>query len=157
MLFLWTTTELGKVWIDGESLRQIIAKRIPAGYYCQEVSFIGAENLLNIYIAVSDDGDTDKKRELEEKFRELFAKSGILAKVSWLYVAPQDNPKTTPIWHLPLFWAGAAALCTAIVHMGFSGVLWSVFAAVIGYGVSWVVLTEDGQKQVNALIEHFRR
>lgn len=157
MLFLWTTTELGKVWIDGEALRQIVAKRVPAGYYCQEVSFIGDENLLNIYIAISDNGDTEKKRELEEKFRDLFAGSGIIAKVSWLYVAPQDNPKTTPIWHLPLFWAGAAALGTAIVHMGFSGILWSIFAAVIGYGISWVALTEDGQKQLNALIEHFRR
>lgn len=157
MLFLWTTTELGKVWIDGEALRQIIAKRIPAGYYCQEVSFIGADNLLNIYIAVSDDGDTEKKRELEEKFQELFSKSGIMARVIWLYVAPQDNPKTTPIWHLPVFWAGAAALGAAIVHMGISGILWAIFAAVISYGVSWVVLTEDGQKQLNALIEHFRR
>lgn len=157
MLFLWTTTEFGKVWIDGESLRQIVARRVPAGYYCQEVSFIGAESQLNIYIAVSDDSDAEKKKELEDKFQTLFAKSGIAAKVSWLYVAPQDNPKATPIWHLPLFWAGAAALAVAIVHMGFSGILWSIFAAVIGYGISWVVLTEDGQKQLNALLEHFRR
>lgn len=157
MLFLWTTTEFGKIWIDGEALRQIVARRVPAGYYCQEVSFIGGDNLLNIYIAISDDSDTEKQRELEEKFRELFVKSGIEAKVSWLYVAPQDNPKTTPIWHLPLFWAGAAALATAIVHIGFIGVLWSIFAAVIGYGISWIILTEDGQKQLSALVEHFRR
>lgn len=157
MLFLWTTTELGKIWIDGEMLRQIVTKRIPSGYYCQEVSFIGQENLLNIYITVPDQNVTDEKKEIEIKIAELFAKSGIQARVNWLYVAPQDNPKTTPMWRLPIFWAAVASLCTAIVHMGFSGILWSVFAAVIGYGVSWVAITEDGQKQLEALFEHFRR
>lgn len=157
MLFLWTTTELGKVWIDGEFLRQMVARRIPAGYYCQEVSFIGAESQLNIYIAVSEDGDVEEKGRLEEKFRTLFMKSGIVTKISWLYVPAQDNPKATPIWQLPLFWAGAAALVTAIFHMGLAGILWSIFAAVIGYGISWIVLTEDGQKQLNSLLEQFRR
>lgn len=157
MLFLWATTELGKIWIEGEGLRQVVAKRIPAGYYCQEVSFVGADSQLNIYITVPDKNDMEGKKELEQKFEELFSKSGIIARISWLHVAPQDNPKATPMWHLPLFWAGAAALCTAIVHMGFAGILWSIFAAVIGYGVSWVVLTEDGQKQLNTLLEHFRR
>lgn len=157
MLFLWTTTELGKIWIDGEALRQIVAKRIPAGYYCQEVSFIGQENLLNIYITVPEKEETDQKKDIEKKFEELFAKSGILARVNWFYVAPQDNPRSTPMWHLPLFWAAAAALLTAIVHMGFSGILWSIFAAVVGYGISWIILTEDGQKQLNSLLEHFRR
>lgn len=157
MLFLWTTTKLGKVWVDGENLRQIVVRRIPSGYYCQEVSFIGSENLLNIYITVPEQNDADEQKKLVGRFETLFAKSGIVARVNWLHVAPQDNPRANPVWHLPLFWAGAAALFTAIVHMGFAGILWSMFAAVIGYGVSWVVLTEDGQKQINALFEHFRR
>lgn len=41
--------------------------------------------------------------------------------------------------------------------MGLGGVLWSIFFAVIGYGVAWLVLTEDGRKQINALRELFRR
>jgi len=157
MLFLWTTTELGKIWIDGEGLRQIIVRRIPAEYYCQEISFVGSESLLNIYITVPDQSNADEKKELEKKFEELFARSGISAHVNWLHVAPQDNPKTTPLWHLPLFWAGTAALATAVVHMGFSGILWSIFAAVVAYGVAWVVLTEDGQKQLDTLLGYFRR
>lgn len=140
-------------------MRQIITRRIPPGCYCQEVSFIGSENLLNIYITVSDKEETKDKNMLERKLESLFAKSGIQTRVSWLYVAPQDNPKATPMWHLPIFWGAAAAVCTAIVHMGLSGILWSIFAAVVGYGVSWVIFTEDGQKQWNVLLEHlnFRR
>lgn len=157
MLFLWTTTELGKIWIDGEALRQIVTRRIPSDYYCQEVSFIGQENLLNIYITAPEKEEINQKNDIEKKFKELFAQSGIFARVNWFYIALQDNPRTTPMWHLPLFWAAAAALFTAIVHMGFSGILWSIFAAVVGYGVSWVILTEDGQKQLNVLLEHFRR
>lgn len=157
MLFLWTATTIGKVWVDGESLRQIVVRRIPSGYYCQEVSFIGSENLLNIYITVPEENDTAEQTKLEEKLAKFFAKSGITTRVNWLHVAPQDNPRANPVWHLPIFWAGCAALFAAVVHMGFVGILWSIFAAVIGYGVAWVLLTEDGQKQINALFEHFRR
>lgn len=58
---------------------------------------------------------------------------------------------------LPVFWGAAAAGVTALFHMGLGGVLWSIFFAVIGYGVAWLVLTEDGRKQINALRELFRR
>ena len=46
---------------------------------------------------------------------------------------------------------------TALFHMGFSGVLWSIFFAVIAYGIAWIFLTEDGRKKINALYELFRR
>ena len=62
MLFLWTTTKLGKIWLDGDSIRQIVSRRLPEGYYCQEVSFIGDQNLLNIYISLPE-GGMKKKRQ----------------------------------------------------------------------------------------------
>ena len=34
-----------KIWLDGDS--EQIVSRLPEGYYCQEVSFIGDQNLLN--------------------------------------------------------------------------------------------------------------
>ena len=77
--------------------------------------------------------------------------------INWVNVAPQDNRKATPVWMLPVFWGAAAAGVTALFHMGLGGVLWSIFFAVIGYGVAWLVLTEDGRKQINALRELFRR
>jgi len=58
---------------------------------------------------------------------------------------------------MPLFWSAVAAGLTALVHLGLKGILWSMFAAVIGYGISWILLTEDGQKQVSALMQQFRR
>ncbi|MDL2298685.1 hypothetical protein LJC40_06025 [Synergistaceae bacterium OttesenSCG-928-D05] len=157
MLFLWTTTDLGKIWLDGEGFRQIIAKRLPQGYYCQEVSFLGEQNLLNIYITLPDSDAESKKLALEEKFKALFAECGILAEISWLYIAPQDNPKAMPAWRLPIFWAGATALFVSVIRMGFKGVLWAIVAAVLGYGVSWLVLTEDGNKFVDKIVEQFRR
>lgn len=157
MLFLWTTTKLGKIWIDGDAIKQIVAKRLPAELYVQEVSFIGEKNLLNIYITAPEDVAGDVKAKLEERFKLLFSGVGIAAQINWISVAPQDNKKTTPLWTLPLFWAAAAAGVTALFHIGIIGVLWSVFAAVVAYGISWLVITEDGQKQISALKEHFRR
>lgn len=157
MLFLWTTTKLGKIWLDGEAIRQIVSKRLPSGYYCQEVSFIGEKNLLNVYVTLPDDEDMDTKQKLEQKFRDIFSKSGIFTHVNWMHIAPQDNPKATPVWTLPLFWAGVASVFTAVIHLGLRGLLWSLLAALIGYGISWIFITEDGQKQISALIEQFRR
>ncbi len=157
MLFLWTTTDLGKIWLDGDAVKQLITKRLPQDFYVQEVSFIGEKNLLNVYIAVPEDTDTQTKSETEKKLTDIFGKSGISTQLSWVNVAPQDNKKTTPIWTLPLFWAGAAGGVTALFHMGISGILWAIFSAVIGYAIAWILITEDGQKQVAALKEHFRR
>ncbi len=157
MLFLWTTTKLGKIWVDGDSLRHIISKRLPEGFYCQEISFIGDQNLLNIYITMPEGDNEEDKVRLEKKFTDIFSKSGMAVHINWIKIAPQDNPKINPVWTLPLFWAGAAAALTAIVHLGLKGILWSLFAAMIGYGVSWILLTEDGKKQVSTLMQQFRR
>ena len=104
-----------------------------------------------------DKSSEESKDALIGKLSGIFAKSGIAAEINWINVAPQDNPKKTPTWMLPIFWGGAAAAFVALVNLGFKGILWSIFAAVIGYGISWVFLTEDGQKQVAALMEQFRR
>jgi len=157
MLFLWTTTKHGKIWIDGDAVKQIISKRLPKDFYCQDVSFIGEKNLLNIYITLSENSALEEKTALERKFTDIFGKAGMVVQIEWGYIAPEDNPASTPVWRLPLFWAGAASALTALVHLGFKGILWSVFAAVVGYGFAWVLLTEDGQKQISALMRQFRR
>lgn len=157
MLFLWTTTKYGKIWVDGDSFKQIVAKRLPNDFYCQELSFIGEKNLLNIYITVPENASSEQKYKLEEKFNSIFSKSGISLQTNWVNVAPQDNPKTTPVWLLPIFWAGAASALTAVIQLGLKGILWTLFAAIIGYGISWIFLTEDGQKQVATILEQFRR
>ncbi|MBR4400629.1 MAG: hypothetical protein IKT09_02920 [Synergistes sp.] len=157
MLFLWTATKLGKIWIDGDAAKLIISKRLPREFYVQDVSFLGEKNLLNAYIAVSEDVPAEKKQALEARIGELFERSGITAQINWLNVAPQDNKKTNPLWTMPLFWAAAAAAATALFHMGIRGIVWSVFSAVAAYGAAWVLVTEDGHRQIAALKEHFRR
>lgn len=157
MLFLWTTTELGKIWLDGDAAKRIIARRLPRELYVQEVSFIGKDALLNIYVAVPDDWPAAGRNALDAKFGALFAPSGITARINWVNVAPQDNKRTTQLWTLPIFWSGAAAGVAALFHMGLRGILWSLFFAVIAYGVAWLALTEDGRKQIGALTELFRR
>ena len=130
MLFLWTTTKLGKIWVDGDAIKLIISKRLPQELYVQEISFIGEKNLLNAYIAAPEDTNLETKSALERRFEGIFNKSGIAVQLNWVNIAPQDNRKTTPVWMLPLFWAAAAA---------------------------WVLITDDGQRQIAALKEHFRR
>ena len=109
MLFLWTTTKLGKIWIDGDAVKQIIARRLPQELYVQEVSFIGEKALLNIYIAAPDDWPAAERAALEAKFSGLFGPSGVSVQINWVNVAPQDNRKATPVWMLPVFWGAAAA------------------------------------------------
>ena len=123
MLFLWTTTKLGKIWIDGDAVKQIIARRLPQELYVQEVSFIGEKALLNIYIAAPDDWPAAERAALEAKFSGLFGPSGVSVQINWVNVAPQDNRKATPVWMLPVFWGAAAAGVTALFHMGLGGVL----------------------------------
>lgn len=103
MLFLWTTTKLGKIWVDGDAIKLIISKRLPQELYVQEISFIGEKNLLNAYIAAPEDTNLETKSALERRFEGIFNKSGIAVQLNWVNIAPQDNRKTTPVWMLPLF------------------------------------------------------
>jgi hypothetical protein len=157
MLFHWMTTKYGKIWLDGEGFRQIISKKLPKEYYCQEVSFIGERSIMNIFITMPELDAEDEKAKISEQVNGIFVDSGITPNIDWIYVAPQDNPKATPVWSFPLFWGGAAAAVTALINMGIKGILWSLFIGIIGYGVSWIIITEDGQKQFSALIDRFRR
>ena len=68
MLFLWTTTKLGKIWVDGDAIKLIISKRLPQELYVQEISFIGEKNLLNAYIAAPEDTNLETKSALERRF-----------------------------------------------------------------------------------------
>ena len=157
MLLLWKTNKLGKIWLDGEAVKQLIAKRLPNDLYVQSVSLVGEEDLLDVTVAVSDEITRDTKTAVEEKIRGFFARTHITAKVKWLTTAPQENKKTTPVWTMPIFWAAAGGGLTGLFHMGIKGILWSIFTAVVAYGISWMLITEDGRKQIAALQEHFRR
>ena len=157
MLFLWQTTDLGKIWLDGDGIKASLSKRLPKEFYLRDLSFVGNSGLLNLYIAVSEDAVSASKRAVESRISTLFAGSGITVSVNWMYIAPKDNRKVTTMWRLPLFWAAAAAGVTALFHMGIRGILWSIFAAIAAYGIGWAALTEEGQKQVNSLIKRFRR
>lgn len=157
MLFLWKTTKYGKIWIDGELFKRIITKRLPKDYYCQEVTFTGEKDLLNIQITAPEGSTAEDKNSYEDKFSALFERSGVTTQVNWLSIAPQDDPNAVPMWMLPVFWAGIAAALAALIHLGVKGILWTIFAAVAGYGVSWIFLTEDGQREVSDIFQHFRR
>ena len=152
MLFLWTITKLGKIWIDGDAFRQIVAGRLPAEFYCQEVSFVGDQNLLNIYITLPDQDDPQKRLALADKFEEFFTPTGIAVRVHWTRKAPDEYSCAQQMWNKPLFWAGAAGLAVALINLGMEGVAWVTGAALLGYVLSWIIFSEDGNKLVTKLI-----
>lgn len=157
MLFLWSANKYGKIWLDGEPLRLAVSSKLPEGCRCQEVSFLGEKSLLNIFVSGPEHLPAGQKKCADEDIGRIFAGSGIVPNVEWIHVAPEDEMHRTAIWRLPLFWAGIAAALTALVFMGLRGILWSLFAGVVGYGISWIAVTEDGRKQLAALIEQIRR
>ena len=101
MLFLWQTTDLGKIWLDGDGIKASLSKRLPKEFYLRDLSFVGNSGLLNLYIAVSEDAVSASKRAVESRISTLFAGSGITVSVNWMYIAPKDNRKVTPLWRLP--------------------------------------------------------
>lgn len=105
MLFHWMTTKYGNIWLDGEGFRQIVAKKLPKEYYCQEVSFVGDKSIMNIFITMPQLDAEDEKAKISKQLNSVFSNSGITLNIDWIYVAPQDNPKASPVWSFPLFWA----------------------------------------------------
>jgi hypothetical protein len=160
VLFLWTITKNGKIWIDGESFRQIVAKRLPADFHCQEVSFVGDQNLLNIYITLPDKDDPQKRLSIIDKFEDFFRPLGIAVHIHWTRRAPDEYEAALPIWKKPLFWSAAVGGVTGIVNLGLKGVVWVAGTSACGYVFAWLALSEDGNKLISRLvndIKDFRR
>lgn len=157
MLFLWTITKRGKIWLDGDGFKQIVASRLPQNIACQEVSFSGDQNLLNIYLVLPDKDDPQKRLSLIDKFDNLFRPSGLAVHIHWTQRAPQNEDPSGPLWRSPLFWSVGVAGVIALAQLGLMGIFRVAVAAVLAYGVSWFTLSEDGRKQIDRLIKEFRR
>ena len=156
MLFLWTVTKRGKIWLDGDVFRQIVAKRLPTDFFCQEVSFVGDQNLLNIYITLPDKDDPQRRLALIDKFEDFFRPMGISVALHWTRRAPDDSGAELPMWRKPLFWALTGGGVAGIANLGLKGILWVGGAAVSGYLLSWLILTEDGNKLVSKFINDIK-
>jgi hypothetical protein len=152
MLFLWTITKRGKIWIDGDAFRQIVASRLPAEFHCQEVSFAGDQNLLNIYLTLPDQNDPQKRLALTDKLAELFRPTGIMVHIHWTRKAPDEYPSPAAVWKKPLFWAALAGGITGLANLGIYGIAWVVGTALLGYVISWIILSEDGNKLITKLV-----
>ena len=96
MLFLWTITKRGKIWLDGDGFKQIVASHLPPSITCQEVSFSGDQNLLNIYLVLPDKDDPQKRLSLIDKFDNLFRPSGLGTCVVTLAELPPPMPLARP-------------------------------------------------------------
>jgi hypothetical protein len=156
MLFLWTITKRGKIWLDGEAFRQIVVKRLPTGFYCQEVSFVGDQNLLNIYVTLPEKDDPQKRLALMDKFEEFFKPIGIAVHVHWTRTSAEDVPGGMNIWQKPLFWSAVAGGVTGLANLGLKGILWVAMATVFGYLVSWLALSEEGRRIIGKLVRDIK-
>jgi hypothetical protein len=156
MIFLWTITKNGKIWLDGDAFRQIISKRLPADFFCQEVSFVGDQNLLNIYVTLPDKDDPQKRLAIIDKFEEFFRPLGIAVHVHWTRQAPDELGNAAPLWKRPLFWAAAAGGAAGLLNLGLKGIAWLLGATVCGYIIAWLAVTEDGNKLISKLVSDIR-
>ncbi|MDR1471621.1 MAG: hypothetical protein LBS75_03775 [Synergistaceae bacterium] len=159
MLFLWTITKRGKIWLDGDAFRQIVAKRLPVDLYCQEVSFDGNQSLMNIYITLPEKDDPQKRLALMDKFEEFFKPVGIAVHIHWTRRSPDEMDKL-PLWRKPLAWALGAGGAAALANLGVRGLAWVAGSTFFGYVVAWLALSEDGNKLISKLVsdlKDFRR
>ncbi|MDR1137584.1 MAG: hypothetical protein LBK91_04605 [Synergistaceae bacterium] len=152
MLFLWTITKHGKIWIDGDAFRQLVVSRLPAEFYCQEVSFVGDQNLLNIYLTLPEQNDPQKRLTLTDKLVELFRPAGIIVHIHWTHKPPDEYSGAVSMWKKPLFWAASAGGITGLANLGIRGIVWVVGAALLGYVISWIIVSEDGNKLITKLV-----
>ncbi|MDR1915936.1 MAG: hypothetical protein LBQ58_05110 [Synergistaceae bacterium] len=160
MLFLWTITKHGKIWLDGDAFRQIVMRRLPADFYCQEVSFDGDQNLLNIYITLPEKDAPQKRLALMDKFEEFFRPTGIAVHVHWTRRPHDEFQGKLPLWRRPLTWAIAAGGVASVANLGIRGLAWVIGSTFFGYVVAWLALSEDGNKLISKLIsdlKDFRR
>lgn len=157
MLFLWTTTKHGRIWLDGDSFRRIIDERLPEGHKCQDLSFVGEQSLLNAYISLPEKDAPEVRSALSTKFEEFFRQMGISIKLNWTEPSGYEPPHSNELWKHPWFWAAVCGAVVGLSNLGLAGTAWVLIAAAIGFGVSWLALTEAGKDILSGIAARFRR
>jgi hypothetical protein len=117
---------------------------------------VGDQSLLNIYITLPDQDDPQKRLALADKFEEFFRPAGIAVRVHWTRKAPDEYSNVVPMWRKPLLWAAVAGGITALANLGIHGVAWVAGVALAGYVISWVIMSEDGNKLVSKLTKDLK-
>lgn len=157
MLFLWTVTKHGKIWLDGEVFRGLVVNRLPPEFVCQEVSFVGDQSLMNIYITLPEKDDPQKRLAVADSFERFLEPMGIAAHINWIRKTPEEYASAYPILKKPIFWAAVTGGIAAVANLGILGVLWAAGAALAGYAVSWIILSDEGKKIIKKIAKDFRR
>lgn len=151
MIFLWTTTKFGKIWLDGDEFRHEVTKRLPDGYLCQDMSFVGDQNLFNMYISLPDNETQEARAMLVDKFESFFRPMGIAVHLHWTRQDP-DEQQSQDVWRKPPFWGAVCGGVVGISNLGLVGIAWTAAAAAVGFGVSWLALSKKGRSLVGSLL-----
>ncbi|WP_164925169.1 hypothetical protein [Thermanaerovibrio acidaminovorans] len=156
MMYLWRTNKLGKIWVDGEAMRRTVSTLLPGGYVCQEASFSGHSDTLNLFLSVPQGEPKDKLNRVGRLIESRLAGSAIKVSIHWTEREPGGGPQQVPLWRNPLVWASGTAALVALAQLGFRGIAKSILAAGLAYGISWLVVTDDGRKLVNTIIKEVK-
>jgi hypothetical protein len=112
---------------------------------------------MNIYIALPEKDDPQKRLAVTDSFEQFFDTLGIAAHINWIRKTPEEYASAYPILKKPVFWAVAAGGISAVANLGIRGVLWAAGAALVGYAVSWMILSEEGKNIIKKTVKDFRR
>lgn len=159
MLFLWKNTQYGKIWLDGDEIKHQVAERLQdEDCFCHEVSFVADKSTLHLFINYPEGYDEGKRNAAAKKIMAIFKPSGLILQIHWS-VRSKEQPVLTisNAWKHPLFWGGLGCLAVSVVHLGVKGILWAVLAGGLSYGISWLILTEDGKRISNSVVKEFKK
>ncbi len=157
MIFLWTATKRGKIWLDSEPFKALVSRRLPQDFYCQDVSFVGDQNLLNVYITLPEKEDPQARLVLMDKLEAFFRPMGIAVHTHWTHRSPTEERERLRWTASPLFWAGVVGGVVALTQMGLVGVLWTAFSTAAAYGIAWLALSEGGRRIIDSVVKEIRR
>lgn len=91
-----------------------------------------------------------------DRLEEFFKPMGIAVAVHWTRKLADEYGSGLPVWRKPVFWGLAAGGVVGLVHLGLRGILWAAGATVSGYLISWLAITEDGNKLVSRMINDIK-
>ncbi|MCX7828692.1 MAG: hypothetical protein N2315_05725 [Thermanaerothrix sp.] len=157
MMYLWKSNKLGKIWLDGDGMRRLVALQLPGGYVCQEVSFVGDMDTLNIFIGFPEGEPQEKLDRVGRLLESRFKRSGIKVAIHWVERTQEIEHASCPVWRTPIAWGAGASALVVLAQLGFKGIAKTIIAGGLAYGVAWLALTDDGRKLVDSVIKEVKK
>lgn len=154
MHIIWQKNEIGHIALNLTAIKSFITSKL---HKDEEVSNLYLDTENSRLMCMLQVGHFDEARiaELKEILSPVFENAGISFSLGIQEIIRLTDQLV--FYKSPFFWGVLFALLYILGRLGIAGIFWCAFCAVLGYAVSWFLVTPKGKNYTDQFLKKIQQ